>query len=72
MIFVFPGTGRGGMTPLHFAARAGSLEIACLLLDAGADPVRLNLRRHSYLRGHLGSVLGVCTLVANRNLHDEA
>lgn len=28
------------MTPLHFAARAGSLDIICLLLDNGADLVR--------------------------------
>ncbi len=34
------------MSPLHFAARAGSLDIACLLLDAGADAVRPNLRRY--------------------------
>lgn len=27
----------GGFTPLHFAAREGQLEVARLLLDAGAD-----------------------------------
>ena len=29
--------GRGGMAPLHFAARAGSLEIGKMLVEAGAE-----------------------------------
>jgi uncharacterized protein len=28
----------GGLTPLHFAARHGSIDVATKLLDAGADP----------------------------------
>jgi uncharacterized protein len=35
--FVYPTTAKGGLTALHFAARAGALEAVHALLDGGAD-----------------------------------
>ena len=29
---------QGGFTPLHFASRAGHLEVVCLLVESGASP----------------------------------
>ena len=34
--------GRQGLTPLHFACRSGRLEVAQLLVRAGADPTGTN------------------------------
>lgn len=31
---------QGGFTPLHFASRAGHLEVVCLLVESGASPAQ--------------------------------
>jgi ankyrin repeat protein len=67
--------GRGGITPLTWAARAGAIDAMTALLDAGADPNAIDTRStrwptllHAIHKQHPDAVRLLLTRGANPNL----